>query len=266
MCFEATLHTLLALLIPSFEFAFVGGFEVESHTTLRKLWTSDELTSATISDDEFDAAIARNPGTLLHLALEFWYAVRVGGGALGHTTSELAFPLLNFFAVAFILRRQIHREFAAGVLRTRQEVATSAVALNEFDPAFAFDAARLVELGPANTLGTLEGMFQRLVEWFIELAEHSHAFEVSVGNLVQLVFHPSGETDVDNVREILLEHPAYGDAALRGMEPVPLARNVVSLYDSGNNGGVSARPSDAKFPNVRMRFASVNRGGGCVNF
>ena len=90
-------------------------------------------------------------------------------------------------------------------------------------------------------------MIQSSVERSVKLSEHLDTLHIAVRDVVKLRLHACSEPDIHNVGEELLQHGAYGSPALCRVKSVAFARYVVSVYDSANYGGVSARSSDAKF-------------------
>ena len=108
MFFETSLHSLLALLIPFGDFAFIFWFEVQSNPTFRKFCARQKFTASSVPNDEFNTSVADDARPDLDALLEFGWSIGMCDVALRHSARKFALPFFDLFAIGFIAWSQVH--------------------------------------------------------------------------------------------------------------------------------------------------------------
>src|SRR5882672_7709608 len=84
--------------------------------------------------------------------------------------------------------------------------------------------------------------FERTVERCPELPQHGLLVEVTLLDLVELVFHVRGEPDLKDLRERPLQHLPDGLALRRRLETPVLRRRIPPHPERGNDGRIRGWP------------------------
>src|SRR5258708_20826 len=105
------------------------------------------------------------------------------------------------------------------------------------------NSREIVRLG--DEVGELH-VLERLVERLPEVAEHALPAEVTILDLVELQLHLGGESDVEDVGELLHHHALDLVAELGREEASLLERHVPPVGEPADDAGVRAGSPDAK--------------------
>ena len=88
-------------------------------------------------------------------------------------------------------------------------------------------------------------LVDELLQRVVEAAQQRHPRPLAAGDLVQLLFHPGRELDVDVVAEMLDQQVGDDVGDRFGVEPALLDPDVAAVGDRRDRRGVGRRTADA---------------------
>src|SRR3989442_3813653 len=124
-------------------------------------------------------------------------------------------------------------------------------------------------LGHVRLLDRLRLLLDKLAERLKEVANHGDPLDLAVGDLVEVLLHPRGESGVDDVGEVLAQEVGDDEPDVLGHERAAFFAHVLAVDERRDRRRVCRWPADAvllerlherRFGEARGRLREVLRG------